>query len=195
MTDEPMGSGRLETFCDGVIAIIITIMVLELKVPHGKDPALFFAQWPLLVSYVLSFLVVATFWVNHHHLMHFVRHVNTPLLWSTIGWLFFMSLVPFTTGYMTENEFTPFATAVYGSSLLLLELAYIPVFQAVAHLRRSDPAFTAQARRARGKLIFSLVLHAAAIPLAYVHPALTLGVNFLLGFLYFVPGAWWEKRI
>ena len=108
---ESMGIGRVEAFSDGVIAIIITIMVLELKVPHGVDPALLIGLWPTLLSYGLSFLVIAIYWVNHHSLLHEAKRATARLLWCNVLWLFCLSLIPFATAYMGENRFTPFSTA------------------------------------------------------------------------------------
>jgi len=141
MTRQPMSKGRLEAFSDGVIAIIITIMVLELKVPHGADPASLLAVWPIFLSYLLSFLVVAIYWVNHHTLFNAAHHASTGLLWSNNALLFFLSLIPFATGYMGENDFAPFPTALYAATLLLAGLAFIPVRWSVMAQLKDDASF------------------------------------------------------
>src|SRR5262249_6567282 len=116
MAERIMGPGRLEAFSDGVIAILITIMVLELKVPASHEPAALLALWPVMLSYLLSFLVVAIYWVNHHRLFHHAREVNNLVLWTNMAFLFCISLIPFGTAYMGENRFTPFSTALYAGS-------------------------------------------------------------------------------
>lgn len=189
-----MGSGRLEAFSDGVIAILITIMVLELKVPHGEDPALLLALWPVFVSYLLSFIVIAIYWVNHHRLFHLCKHVNTPILWSNIFWLFCISLLPFTTAYVAESHFTPFATALYATSLLLAGLAYVPLRFTVASQFKGTPAYERDWRRAARKNYISVAIYVAAIPLAYVHPAITMALAFVVAAIYFVPNAWLGEK-
>ena len=184
-----MTKGRLEAFSDGVFAILITIMVLELKVPNGTDPASLLAVWPVFLSYLLSFLMLAIYWVNHHGLFQIAHHVDTAVLWSNNNLLFFLSLVRFSTAYMGENNFAPFPTALYAASLLLCGIAYIPVRRAVMRQLRSDEKFMRMARRAGWKNYVSVAIYAAAIPLAYVHPAITLVNCFAVAGLYFLPNA------
>jgi uncharacterized membrane protein len=119
-----MGKTRLEAFSDGVIAIIITIMVLELRVPHGESLAVLQPLWGVFVSYVLSFIYLGIYWNNHHHMLHTVRHVTGGILWANLHLLFWLSLVPFVTGWMGENHFAPMPTAVYGVVLLAAAIAY-----------------------------------------------------------------------
>ena len=119
-----MGKTRLEAFSDGVFAIIITIMVLELKVPHGEDLAALVPLWPMFLSYVLSFVVVGIYWNNHHHLLHACTHVNASILWANMHLLFWLSLFPFATGWMGENHFERLPSALYGLVLLLAAIAY-----------------------------------------------------------------------
>src|ERR687890_1551168 len=119
-----MGKGRLEAFSDGVLAIIITIMVLELKVPHGTDPAALAPLIPVFLSYVLSFIYVGIYWSNHHHLLHAVRHVNGRVLWANLHLLFWLSLTPFVTAWMGENNFAPWPVAAYGVVLFFAGVAY-----------------------------------------------------------------------
>src|SRR3954470_5666285 len=119
-----MGKGRLEAFSDGVIAIIITIMVLEMKVPHGADLASLRPLLPIFLSYVLSFIFVGIYWNNHHHMLHAARRVNGAILWANLHLLFWLSLFPFTTGWMGENHFARVPTAVYGFVLFMAAMAY-----------------------------------------------------------------------
>src|SRR5437773_9630885 len=120
-----MTKGRLEAFSDGVIAILITIMVLELKVPHGSDWQALRPLVPLLLSYVLSFVFIGIYWNNHHHMLHAADHVNGKILWANLHLLFWLSLIPFTTGWMGENHAAPLPTAVYGGVLLIAGIAYL----------------------------------------------------------------------
>ncbi|HEX5046797.1 MAG TPA: TMEM175 family protein [Gammaproteobacteria bacterium] len=119
-----MGKTRLEAFSDGVFAIIITIMVLELKVPHGEDLAALAPLWPMFLSYVLSFVVVGIYWNNHHHMLHACARVNGSILWANMHLLFWLSLFPFATGWMGENHFDRLPSALYGAVLLLAAIAY-----------------------------------------------------------------------
>ena len=189
-----MSKGRLEAFSDGVIAIIITIMVLELKVLHGADPASLLAVWPVFLSYLLSFLMVAIYWVNHHTLFNAAHHASTGLLWSNNALLFCLSLIPFATGYMGENDFAPFPTALYAATLLLAGLSFIPVRWSVMAQLKDDASFARWIRRARRKNYVSLGLYAISIPLAFVHPALTLALAFAVAAIYFLPHAWLGEK-
>jgi uncharacterized membrane protein len=194
MTRQPMSKGRLEAFSDGVIAIIITIMVLELKVPHGADAASLLKVWPVFLSYLLSFLVVAIYWVNHHTLFQAAHHASTGLLWSNNALLFCLSLIPFATGYMGENDFAPFPTALYAATLLLAGVAFIPVRWSVMAQLKDDASFVRVSNMARRKNYVSLGLYAISIPLAFVHPALTLGLAFAVAAIYFLPNAWLGEK-
>ena len=126
-----MPKGRLEAFSDGVLAILITIMVLELKVPHGTDFAALQPLFPVFLTYVLSFVYLGIYWNNHHHMLHATTRVNGRILWANLHLLFWLSLVPFTTGWMGENHFAPLPTAVYGAVLLLAGLAYLVLAHAI----------------------------------------------------------------
>ncbi len=189
MTSE-MSSTRLEAFSDGVIAIIITIMVLELKAPHADTPDQLLALWPVFLSYVLSYLMVAIYWVNHHRLFHLVKTVDTRVLWSNILLLFCLSLVPFSTAYMGENHLASFATAVYAAVLLLCALAYLLMTSAMARRSLRDPDFARQHRAATVKNLAGIALYTAAVPAAYAHPAISLVLIAIVGAMYFAPEAW-----
>jgi uncharacterized membrane protein len=185
-----MGPGRLEAFSDGVIAILITIMVLELKVPAGHEPAVLLGLWPVLLSYLLSFLVIAIYWVNHHGLFHRCREVNNVVLWTNMAFLFCISLIPFATAFMGENRFTPFSTALYAGSLLLAGVSYVPMRRAVERQLAHDPLYHPVGRRAAIKNYLSIALYAASAPLAFVHPAITLAICYAVAAIYFLPNAW-----
>jgi len=194
MPERIMGPARLEAFSDGVIAIIITIMVLELKVPASHEPAALVAVWPTFLSYLLSFLMVAIYWVNHHALFHFCRTVDNAVLWTNIVFMFCLSLIPFATAYMGDNRFTPFATALYAATLLLAGLSFVPMRWAVARHLKDDADYHVVARRSAIKNWLSLALYAASVPLAFVHPAITLALAFLVAAIYFLPDAWISRR-
>jgi len=185
-----MGPGRLEAFSDGVIAILITIMVLELHVPASHAPAALVGLWPVLLSYLLSFLVIAIYWVNHHGLFHRCREVNNAVLWTNMAFLFCISLIPFATAYMGENRFTPFSTALYAASLLLAGVSYVPMRRAVERQLAHDPGYRLIGRRAAIKNYLSVALYATSAPLAFVHPAITLAICWLVAGIYFLPNAW-----
>ena len=185
-----MGRDRLTAFSDGVIAVIITIMVLELKVPHGADWNALRGLAPIFLSYVLSFVYVAIYWNNHHHLLHTVTRVSGPILWANNHLLFWISLIPFTTGWMSENHFAPLPTAVYGVSLLMPGLAWLLLQNAITrkHGRESVLA-KALGRDLKGKI--SGVLYVAAIMLAFVNPWISLAIYALVALIWLMP----DRRI
>ena len=186
-----MGKGRLEAFSDGVIAIIITIMVLEMKVPHGAAWADLAALGPVFLSYVLSFLNVGIYWNNHHHMLHAVKHVNGRILWANMHLLFWLSLLPFTTGWMGENHFPPLPVALYSGNLLMCAIAYFTLQHQIIALHGNDSALAnAIGGDTKGKV--SLVAYLIAIPLAllgysWLAGALLIGVTLI----WFVP----DRRI
>src|SRR5437868_8078192 len=165
-----MGRDRLTAFSDGVIAIIITIMVLELKVPHGADWSVLGSLVPVFLSYVLSFVYVAIYWNNHHHLLHTVTRVNGLILWANMHLLFWLSLTPFATGWMGENDFAPLPTAVYGVALLMPAIAYYLLQKAITrpHGMKSTLA-RALGSAIKGKI--SPLSYIGAILLALVSPS------------------------
>ena len=186
---EPMGTGRLEAFSDGVIAIIITIMVLELKVPPHADPATLLAQWPVFLSYALSYLVVAIYWVNHHRLFHIVPRVNSAVLWSNNFLLFCLSLIPFATAYMGENQFRPFPTATYAALLLTCSIAFLILREIVSKELTHLGQFELLRGQARRKNLLTIGLYALSVPAAYLHPAITMVLAFTVAAIYFLPEA------
>ena len=185
-----MEKNRLEAFSDGVLAIIITIMVLELKVPHAPDLAGLESLLPVFLSYVLSFLYVGIYWNNHHHLFHSTKRVSGGILWANLHLLFWLSLFPFTTGWMGENHFAPTPTAVYGFVLLMAAVAYF-ILQHTIIAQQGPGSLLAAAigRDWKGKL--SLALYLLAIPLAFANPWLACGLYVSVALVWLVP----DRRI
>ena len=189
-----MSKGRLEAFSDGVIAILITIMVLELRIPHGADFAALQPTLPAFLVYVLSFVNLGIYWNNHHHLLHTVTTVNGKILWANQHLLFWLSLVPFTTGWMGENHFAALPTAVYGADLLLAAIAYwILVRVIIAAQGARSPLAAAVGKDVKGKL--SPALYAAAIPLAFVHQGIADAIYIIVALMWLVPDRRIERNL
>ena len=181
-----MTKGRMEAFSDGVVAIIITIMVLELRPPHGVSLADLRPVLPAFLSYVLSFIYVGIYWNNHHHLLKTAHKVTGGMMWANLHLLFWLSLFPFVTGWMGENHFTSVPTALYGGVLLLAAIAYYILQTAILcqHGRESKLA-TALGRDFKGKI--SIVLYAGAIPLSFLNPWLANAVYVLVALMWLIP--------
>jgi uncharacterized membrane protein len=189
-----MGKDRLAAFSDGVIAIIITIMVLELKVPHGADWAALRGVAPNFVAYVLSFVYLAIYWNNHHHLLHTVTRVDGLILWANSHLLFWLSLVPAATGWMGENFLAPLPTAVYGVSLLMPAIAYYLLQRAIVHQQGGHSVLaSALGRDVKGKI--SPLLYAAAVALAFVDAWLSIAIYALVAVMWLVPDRRIEKAL
>jgi len=189
-----MGKGRLEAFSDGVIAIIITIMVLELKVPHGEEWETLIPLLPVFFSYVLSFVNVGIYWNNHHHLFQAVHRIDGRVLWANLHLLFWLSLIPFATAWMGENNFAAQPVALYGVMLLLAACAYTLLTRALLPLHDRDSALAvALGRDLKGKI--SLGLYAVAIPLALVSAGLACALYVLVAVIWFVPDRRIEKAL
>ncbi len=185
-----MHKNRLEAFSDGVLAIIITIMVLELKAPHGVELAALKPLLPIFLSYVLSFLYVGIYWNNHHHLLHATKHVSGGILWANLHLLFWLSLFPFTTAWMGENHVAPTPAAVYGVVLLMAAIAYYLLQCAIiAQQGRDSLLKSALGGDWKGKL--SPILYLAAIPLAFANPWIAIGLYVFVALLWLVP----DRRI
>ena len=181
-----MGKGRLEAFSDGVIAIIITIMVLEMKVPHGADLPALTPVLPVFLSYLLSFVFVGIYWNNHHHMFQVVTLVNGAVLWANLHLLFWLSLVPFVTGWMGENHFPALPVACYGVVLIGAAIAYTILSRALIIKHGKDSALArAIGRDGKGRL--SLLLYAVAIPLAFVHVAIAGTLYVSVALIWLVP--------
>ena len=185
-----MGKGRLEAFSDGVIAIIITIMVLEMKVPHGDGLATLKPLIPVFVSYLLSFVYVGIYWNNHHHLLHAVRHINGATLWANLHLLFWLSLIPFVTGWMGENHFHQLPVALYGVVLLMAGAAYTILVRVLIRHHGHESAL-AKAIGSDFKGIVSLVAYVAAIGLAFVHEWIAMSLYLAVAIMWLVP----DRRI
>jgi uncharacterized membrane protein len=189
-----MHKGRLEAFSDGVIAVIITIMVLELKVPHGTDWAALRPVVPVFLSYVLSFIYVAIYWNNHHHMLQACRKVNGHVLWANLHLLFWMSLVPVVTEWMGQNHTASIPVAMYGAVLLLTGIAYTILSHALIALHGAEsPLAVALGRNDKGNL--SLLLYAIAVGLSFVHPSIALVIYAAVALMWFAPDPRIEKRI
>jgi uncharacterized membrane protein len=180
-----MGKNRLEAFSDGVIAVIITIMVLEMKVPHDTSVDALLKLWPVFVSYVLSFLIIAIYWVNHHHLLHLLKHVNAKILWLNNLLLFCMSLMPFVTGYMGENHFVPLSVSMYAVVAFVSSLAFMFLRRAI---EQSHGHIGQEFRQDKDrKNMISLTIYLAAIIAAWFWVPLALVLLVLPAIMYFLP--------
>ncbi len=189
-----MGKGRLEAFSDGVIAIIITIMVLELKAPHEATLEAMRPLLPVFLSYVLSFTNVGIYWNNHHHMLHACHRVNGRILWANLHLLFWLSLFPFATAWMGENHFATVPVAVYGGVLLLAGLAYLILAKTLIAYHETDSALAvALGRDFKGKI--SLVIYAIAIPLAFVESWIACTLYVVVAILWLIPDRRIEKRL
>jgi uncharacterized membrane protein len=185
-----MTKGRLEAFSDGVIAILITILVLELKVPHGDDLAALRPLLPIALTYVLSYVYLGIYWNNHHHMLHASERINGTILWANLHLLFWLSLIPFTTGWMGENHFATLPTAVYGGVLLMAAVAYTLLARAIVAEHGPDSRLArALGRDWKGKL--SIAAYAAAIPLAFVNQWISDAIYVAVAAMWFVP----DRRI
>jgi uncharacterized membrane protein len=185
-----MSKARLEAFSDGVIAIIITIMVLELKTPQQPEPEALRPLLPVLLSYVLSFVFIGIYWSNHHHLLQAVRFVNGRILWANLHLLFWLSLTPFVTGWMGATDFATWPVALYGVVLLLAAIAYTVLCRVlIAHHGHQSALALAVGRDFKGKI--SLLLYATAIPVAFASTALACALYVLVAIIWLVP----DRRI
>jgi len=185
-----VNKNRLEAFSDGVLAIIITIMVLELKVPHGDTASVLVPLWPVFVSYVLSFVYVGIYWNNHHHMLHATRHISGAVLWGNLHLLFWLSLIPFVTGWMGENHFAPLPTSLYGVVLLMAAIAYTILQRTIVTADGRDSLV----RRAIGadfKGKVSLAAYAIAIPTAFVIQPIASALYVATALMWLVP----DRRI
>ena len=189
-----MTKGRLEAFSDGVVAVLITILVLELKVPHGTNLEVLRPLLPIFLTYVLSFVYLGIYWNNHHHLLQATTRVNGRILWANLHLLFWLSLVPFTTGWMGENHFAPLPSAVYGAVLLLAAVAYTILQRAIiAEEGPGSRLAAAVGRDRKGKA--SLALYLAAIPLAFVREWIADAIYVAVALLWLVPDRRIEERL
>jgi uncharacterized membrane protein len=185
-----MTKNRLEAFSDGVLAIIITIMVLELKVPHGTTPESLIPVIPFFISYILSFIYLAIYWNNHHHMLHTVKHVTGGILWANMHLLFWLSLIPFVTGWMAENNFAPYPVMLYGIDLLMAAIAYY-ILQTIILRKHGVDSLLAKAigNDIKGKM--SPVLYITAIISSMFNEWIAGGIYVLVALIWLIP----DKRI
>lgn len=189
-----MTKARLETFSDGLIAIIITIMVLELRAPHDTSPVALLPLVPVFLCYVMSFIYLGIYWNNHHHLLHVVEHIGGGVLWANLHLLFWLSLVPFVTAWMGENHFAPWTLAFYGIVLLFAAISYFILTRALLALHSGDSLLsTALGRDFKGKI--SIVIYLVAIPLAFVRWWLSFSLYILVAIMWLIPDRRIEKKI
>ena len=187
-----MSKGRLEAFTDGVVAIIITIMVLELKVPHGDTLDALKDLWPVFLSYVLSFIYIGIYWNNHHHMFHAVKHVKGSVLWANLHLLFWLSLTPFTTGWMGENHFASTPVAIYGIGLLMSAIAYTILVRTLLGTHGRDSEF-AQRIGSDFKGNISLAMYLAAVALAFVSRTISMVLYFAVAMIWLIPDRRFER--
>ena len=189
-----MNKGRFEAFSDGVIAVIITIIVLEMRVPHGESFEALAPVFPVFLSYVLSFVYVGIYWNNHHHMLHATSAVTGAMLWANLHLLFWLSLIPFTTGWMGENHFAPAPVALYGVVLLFAAIAFRILQQLIITSQGQDSVLKkAIGSDWKGKL--SLIVYAIAIPMAFASRWVSLGLYLFIALIWLVPNRRIEKAL
>ena len=189
-----MRSARLEAFSDGVVAILITIMVLELKVPEGASLDALKPLVPVFLTYVLSFVHLGIYWNNHHHMLHTTEQVNGRILWANLHLLFWLSLIPFTTGWMGENHAAPLPTAAYGLVLICSAVAYTVLQKTIiTHQGKRSKLAVAVGKDTKGKL--SVALYASAIPLAFVNSWIAISIYVVVALIWLSPDPRIEKTL
>jgi len=189
-----MRKGRLEAFSDGVIAIIITIMVLEMKVPHGNTPDALRPVWPVFLSYVVSFLNIGLYWNNHHHMLSAAEHVNGKVLWANTHLLFWLSLIPFTTAWLGETEFTKWPVVLYGLVLFMCGMAYYLLSRALISLHGKESLLAKAVGKDR-KGVLSVVIYLVGIFLAFFNPVISLVLYASVAMIWIIPDRRIERRI
>ena len=189
-----MNKGRLEAFSDGVIAILITIMVLELRIPRGADWAALKPLIPVFLTYILSFIFLGIYWNNHHHMLQATERINGKILWANLHLLFWLSLIPFTTGWMGANHFSAVPTALYGVVLLLAAVAYY-ILQGLILQEHDEASRLAKAFRNRLKERLSVLFYLIAIPMAFVNQRISDGLYVVVALMWLVPDRRIEKSI
>lgn len=182
-----MTKTRLEAFSDAVLAIVITIMVLEMKIPHEASFHALLQIWPVFLSYAVSFLLLAIYWGNHHHLIHTIREVKTEILWANLHLLFWLSLVPFATGWMSENHFAPVTVSVYAMLNLICALAYFVLLTVIRNCNRNNEAMLEVLRKQSRKGMLSAFLYIIAIPAAFVHILISGMLIMIVGIMWVIP--------
>ena len=189
-----MKATRLEAFSDAVIAIILTIMVLDLKAPHECSPDALLKLLPKFFCYILSFAIIAIYWVNHHHLIHLAQKVDGRILWANVHLLFWLSLIPWVTAYMGESCAIPIAVALYGIVALACSTSFQLLRSSIARHHRADPGLMTLHRTIRRKNLLAIMIYAISIPLAWVYVPLSLSLIALPAVMYFMPDRRVEQR-
>ena len=182
-----MGKGRLEAFSDGVIAIIITIMVLELKIPEGAGVHALKALLPVFLSYILSFIFIGIYWNNHHHLIYVVKKISAGIMWANLNLLFWLSLVPFATGWMGGNHFEKLPVAIYAILLDVCGIAYTILQIAIQSSHKNDAVLKDILQRQKAKGIISLIIYTSAIPLAFVNAYISCALFVMVAIMWLIP--------
>jgi uncharacterized membrane protein len=190
-----MTKTRLEAFSDGVIAIIITIMVLELKIPHSSSWKELSALLPVLVSYIASFIVLGIYWGNHHHLVHTIRNVNSKIMWANLHLLFWLSLIPFATGWMGENNFEKNTVAVYSILATVCGFAYNVLLITIKHSEQHNEALKLVLQKQWKKGLISFIIFSLSIPAAFIHPIISAVLFTSTAFLWIIPDRNIEKTV
>ncbi len=189
-----MGKSRMEAFSDGVLAIILTIMVLELKVPHGDELSSLKPLLPFFLSYILSFIYIGIYWNNHHHLLHAVQQINGKVLWANNHLLFWLSLIPFSTGWMGENHFTTLPVVIYGIILMMAGIAYYILVRVLVNQNIHNVKLAkAVGADKKGKL--SVIIYFVAIFFSFVHPYIGCCLYILVATIWLIPDKRIEKEI
>ena len=189
-----MSKGRMEAFSDGVIAVIITIMVLEMKPPQGTDLKALHPLLPVFLSYVMSFVYVGIYWNNHHHLLHATQHVTGGVLWANLHLLFWLSLTPFATAWMGENHFAPLPVALYGVLLMFAAIAYFILTKTlIAHHGKDSTLAASIGRDTKGRV--SVAVYVVAVPLSFVQPWIACTCYALVAIMWLIPDPRIEKKI
>jgi uncharacterized membrane protein len=181
-----MKTNRIEAFSDGVIAILITIMVLELKAPHDPTPASLAKMWPTFFAYILSFIIIAIYWVNHHHLLHLVTRVDSVILWANINFLFWTSLIPWVTVYLGDNHALPFPVALYAAVSIAGAISFFLLRASIARHHR-EPEFKRLNKKMARKNLIAIFIYIAAIATAFIYTPLALVMIALPAAMYFFP--------
>jgi uncharacterized membrane protein len=190
-----MQKSRLEAFSDGVLAIILTIMVLELKVPHGEEWSDLQNLMPKFISYILSFLYIGIYWGNHHHLVHTASKVTSYIMLTNLNLLFWLSLIPFTTGWMGESHFAKIPVALYSANLLLAGIAYFILQKAIEKTVVPDDKMAKALQRLSYKGIISQISYGASIPLAFASPITSVTISFIIAIIWLIPDKGIEKAM
>jgi uncharacterized membrane protein len=192
VAEKQMTTARMEAFSDGVIAIIVTIMVLELKVPADMHPAALAAMWPTFLSYALSYLMVAEYWVNHHHLLQRAQRIDSRVLWANILFLFCISFIPFATAYLGQSRGGSFAVAVYSGVSLVCGISFLLLNNVIAGPAEEDGRLDAIHRGAQRKGLLAISIYLGAVIVSFRSPVVALLMDLGVAIIYFIPSMWVE---